>query len=202
VFFFLDALARDFAATYPAPVAGRAEAEAVIKRLFDFIGRQSLLAASPAYRQGDWMAKVIEAATQHLETSCKDAKGWNHAIDVYEGVIAVPLMTIHKSKGLEYHTVIFVGLDDDAWFAFQTQTKEETCGFFVAFTRAKATGRVLLLLVTRAAQCRRAAIHASQKRGRADHREIGPHIADLWDFGPPPRVSISRRARVLDDRPE
>jgi hypothetical protein len=144
VFFFLDALARDFAATYPAPVAGRAEAEAVIKRLFDFIGRQSLLAASPAYRQGDWMAKVIEAATQHLETSCKDAKGWNHAIDVYEGVIAVPLMTIHKSKGLEYHTVIFVGLDDDAWFAFQTQTKEETCGFFVAFTRAKATGRVLL----------------------------------------------------------
>jgi superfamily I DNA/RNA helicase len=33
--------------------------------------------------------------------------------------------------------VIFVGLDDGAWFAFQTQTKEETCGFFVAFTRAK-----------------------------------------------------------------
>jgi superfamily I DNA/RNA helicase len=46
-------------------------------------------------------------------------------------------MTIHKSKGLEYHTVIFVGLDDSAWFAFQSQTKEEMCGFFVAFTRAK-----------------------------------------------------------------
>lgn len=46
-------------------------------------------------------------------------------------------MTIHKSKGLEYHTVIFIGLDDDAWFAFRSQTKEEMCGFFVAFTRAK-----------------------------------------------------------------
>jgi superfamily I DNA/RNA helicase len=46
-------------------------------------------------------------------------------------------MTIHKSKGLEYHTVMFVGLDDGAWFAFQSQTKEEMCGFFVAFTRAK-----------------------------------------------------------------
>lgn len=133
----LDELARDFTATYPAPVATRPQTEAVIKKLLDFIGRQTLLTASPAYRQGDWMTKVIEAASQHLEASCKSAKNWSQALDVYEGVHAVPLMTIHKSKGLEYHTVIFVGLDDGAWFAFQTQTKEETCGFFVAFTRAK-----------------------------------------------------------------
>jgi len=46
-------------------------------------------------------------------------------------------MTIHKSKGLEYHTVIFVGLEDNAWFNFKKQTQEETSGFFVAFTRAK-----------------------------------------------------------------
>jgi superfamily I DNA/RNA helicase len=133
----LDALAQDFAAVYPAPVTNRAQAETVVKKLLDFIGRQSLLMASPTYRHGNWMAKVIEAATQHLEGSCKGAKDWNHALDMYEGVNAIPLMTIHKSKGLEYHTVIFVGLDDNAWFAFQTQTREETCGFFVAFTRAK-----------------------------------------------------------------
>jgi superfamily I DNA/RNA helicase len=105
--------------------------------LLNFIGRQSLLSASPAYRQGDWMAKVIEATTQHLEGSCKGAASWSEALDVYEGIHAIPLMTIHKSKGLEYHTVMFVGLDDDAWFAFKSQTKEEMCGFFVAFTRAK-----------------------------------------------------------------
>lgn len=133
----MDELAQDFAATYPAPVATRTQAEAIVKKLLDFIGQQSLLTASPAYRQGDWVAEVIEAATQHLEASCKGAKDWSQALDVYDGVHAVPLMTIHKSKGLEYHTVIFVGLDDGAWFAFQTQTKEETCGFFVAFTRAK-----------------------------------------------------------------
>lgn len=46
-------------------------------------------------------------------------------------------MTIHKSKGLEYHTVIFVGLDDDAWWSFAKDTVEGTAGFFVAFTRAK-----------------------------------------------------------------
>jgi superfamily I DNA/RNA helicase len=133
----LDEFARDFAAAYSAPAATHAEAEAVVNKVLDFIGRQSLLTASPAYRQGDWMAKVIEAAVRHLEASCKGAKDWKQALDAYEGVHAVPLMTIHKSKGLEYHTVIFIGLDDDAWFAFQTQTRDETCGFFVAFTRAK-----------------------------------------------------------------
>lgn len=46
-------------------------------------------------------------------------------------------MTIHKSKGLEYHTVIFVGLDDGAWWSFTNDQVEATAGFFVAFTRAK-----------------------------------------------------------------
>jgi superfamily I DNA/RNA helicase len=64
-------------------------------------------------------------------------KDWACALDVYEGVRAIPLMTVHKSKGLEYHTVIFVGLDDGAWFNFQKQSHEETAGFFVAFARAK-----------------------------------------------------------------
>ncbi len=133
----LDEFGRNFARAYPSPVAGRAQAEAAVTTILDFVGRQSLLTASPAYRHGDWMEKIIEAATQHLEASCKSAKDWNQALDAYEGVHAVPLMTIHKSKGLEYHSVIFVGLDDGAWFAFKTQTKEETCGFFVAFSRAK-----------------------------------------------------------------
>jgi superfamily I DNA/RNA helicase len=46
-------------------------------------------------------------------------------------------MTIHKSKGLEYHTVIFVGLDDGAWWSFAGDQIEGTANFFVAFTRAK-----------------------------------------------------------------
>ncbi|MHC2467130.1 UvrD-helicase domain-containing protein [Bradyrhizobium embrapense] len=133
----LDKLSTDFAAIHSEPAASRAEAEAIVRMLIDFVGRQHIVASSPDYRQGDWLAKVIDAVTVHLEISCKAAANWTIALDVYEGEHAVPLMTIHKSKGLEYHTVIFVGLDDDAWFAFQSQTKEEMCGFFVAFTRAK-----------------------------------------------------------------
>ena len=46
-------------------------------------------------------------------------------------------MTIHRSKGLEYHTVIFVGLEDDAFWSYNSQANEDNCAFFVALSRAK-----------------------------------------------------------------
>ena len=94
------------------------------------------MAAHPAYAQGGWRDKVVQAATLHLQASSQATKDWTDALDAYEGVHAVPLMTIHKSKGLEYHTVIFVGLDDGAWRR-SFEEDRATAGFFVAFTRAK-----------------------------------------------------------------
>lgn len=69
--------------------------------------------------------------------SAAQAQDWRAALDAYEGANALPLMTLHKSKGLEYHTVIFVGLDDDAWWSYIQDPVDATAGFFVAFTRAK-----------------------------------------------------------------
>nr|WP_261769622.1 3'-5' exonuclease [Paenibacillus xylanexedens] len=50
---------------------------------------------------------------------------------------SIPVMTIHKSKGLEYDTVIFLGLEDDAFWSFNTQKIEDMCAFFVALSREK-----------------------------------------------------------------
>ncbi|MGN8547194.1 UvrD-helicase domain-containing protein [Bradyrhizobium sp. 13971] len=133
----LNAFEADFRKTYPNPITSQADAEKVVQSLIAFIGKANILAASPAYRQGDWFDKVVEAAKLHLEMSCKSAKSWSEALDEYEGLHSVPLMTIHKSKGLEYHTVVFVGLDDAAWWSFANDKFEATAGFFVAFTRAK-----------------------------------------------------------------
>jgi superfamily I DNA/RNA helicase len=133
----LDQFAIHFAAARPAPIGSQADAVSVVTALLDLVGRQHLVSTSPAYRQGEWLDHVAAALAQHLETSCRGAATWSDALDIYEGEHAIPLMTIHKSKGLEYHTVMFVGLDDGAWFAFHSQTKEEMCSFFVAFTRAK-----------------------------------------------------------------
>jgi superfamily I DNA/RNA helicase len=105
--------------------------------VLDFVGRERLVAVHPPYGQGDWFKKVVDATAIHLRTSSEAADDWTVALDTYEGLHAVPLMTIHKSKGLEYDTVIFVGLDDGAWWSFAGDQIEATAGFFVAFTRAK-----------------------------------------------------------------
>ena len=80
---------------------------------------------------------MLDASAEHLLASSYRATEWAIALDNYEGIYAIPLMTIHKSKGLEYHTVIFIGLDDSAWWSFSKDQIEATAGFFVAFTRAK-----------------------------------------------------------------
>lgn len=112
------------------------DAQELIGAIFEFVGHTSLRAHVAQYRQGDWMDKVADAVAQHLLNSLSP-DGWSASLDRYEGLSSVPLMTIHKSKGLEYHTVIFVGLDDGAWWSFTKDSVEATAGFFVAFTRAK-----------------------------------------------------------------
>lgn len=133
----LDAYAVQIAIGDPAPPTLPSASLALIEKLIDFIGRDRLIAVHPAYAQGGWLEKVIEAAASHLLASSTHAADWGAALDTYEGLHAIPLMTIHKSKGLEYHTVIFVGLDDGAWWSFAGDQIEATAGFFVAFTRAK-----------------------------------------------------------------
>lgn len=133
----LDAQATQLSADHPEPPASKADARTIVDDVLCFVGRERLIAVHPAYAQGGWFEKVVEATAVHLHGSSADAADWTETLDTYEGLHAIPLMTIHKSKGLEYHSVIFVGLDDGAWWSFAGDQMEATAGFFVAFTRAK-----------------------------------------------------------------
>ncbi|MEQ8279541.1 MAG: ATP-dependent helicase [Deltaproteobacteria bacterium] len=133
----LDVYARRLKSDYVIAPATEPTARKLIDDVLEFIGRARLVAAHPAYGQGDWLEKVLASAAAHLAQSASGTKDWTATLDFYEGFHAIPLMTIHKSKGLEYHTVIFVGLDDGAWWSFSADQVEATAGFFVAFTRAK-----------------------------------------------------------------
>ena len=65
---------------------------------------------------------------------CRDGvSSWSDCIRNMEGTDSVRLMTIHKSKGLEYHTVIFVEFNDDAFWG----NEDDVNVFFVALSRAK-----------------------------------------------------------------
>ena len=133
----LDAFVVKLRASYPNPPKSKAMSRSIVDDILGFIGRDKVIAAHPPYGQGDWLEKVLDSTAEHLHASSSNSIGWVPALDIYEGTHAIPLMTIHKSKGLEYHSVIFVGLDDGAWWSFTKDKIEATAGFFVAFTRAK-----------------------------------------------------------------
>ena len=99
--------------------------------------RAALRQAHVQYRQGAFFKETLASVTKHLWGSVQVTDSWAAAIDDFDGVDSVPIMTIHKSKGLEYHTVIFLGLEDSAFWKFASQPIDDTCAFFVAFSRAK-----------------------------------------------------------------
>jgi superfamily I DNA/RNA helicase len=109
----------------------------LLARTLEFVGRPALKAQYPQYVQGDFFDKTVEKLREHIAESCVGAPTIRDALARCLGEDCVPIMTIHKSKGLEYHTVIFLGLEDNAFWSFAEQSHEDLCAFFVALSRAK-----------------------------------------------------------------
>ena len=63
---------------------------------------------------------------------------WLDTVSSFKGENSIPIMTIHKSKGLEYEAVYFLGLEDSAFWSFNDQPEEDKSAFFVALSRAKS----------------------------------------------------------------
>lgn len=98
------------------------------------IGADRLRGVYRQYSNATFMNGRLALMGKYLAES--RAKTLYGAIDDFLGTDVVPAMTVHKSKGLEFHTVIFLGLEDSQLWNFSNQTDEEKCGFFVAFSRA------------------------------------------------------------------
>lgn len=103
-----------------------------------FFGIGNIKAKFPAYKQGTYFTNMItqfeKLFFEEYVAACGDL---SLAIENFCGDHSIPIMTIHKSKGLEYNAVYFVGLEDSAFWNFSKQPDEDRCTFFVALSRAK-----------------------------------------------------------------
>lgn len=107
------------------------------EQLFSFLDPSIVARTYIKYGTGDILHLAIDSFILHLVQSAAGAEDWVSCLDAFEGVDQVPLMTIHKSKGLEFDTIIFVGLDDKAWWSYSSDNPEGMATFFVALSRAK-----------------------------------------------------------------
>lgn len=110
----------------------------IIKEILEFFGIDNIKAKFQAYRRGNYFDDLIKRFEKlffnEYMTSNMD---WDLAIRSFNGECSIPIMTIHKSKGLEYSAVYFIGLEDSAFWNFKKQPEEDRCAFFVALSRAK-----------------------------------------------------------------
>ena len=102
-----------------------------------FLTVDSVKNVSPTYRRQQDFDRVCDGFKLLLQEYSTAGTQWTEVLNQLEGIGQIPLMTIHKSKGLEFHTVIFHGLDDQSWWSLTPNRPEELKAFFVAFTRAK-----------------------------------------------------------------
>ncbi|MYD35705.1 MAG: ATP-dependent helicase [Dehalococcoidia bacterium] len=109
----------------------------VVDSLSSFLDLDTLRAVYPQYATSDQLEIAVEAFTIHLTDCAGESKDWAECLDFFEGMSSVPLMTVHKSKGLEYDTIIFLGLDDENWWSFKRDAVEGRSTFLVALSRAK-----------------------------------------------------------------
>lgn len=98
------------------------------------IGESLLRTGYRQYRAGPYLTEL--AKTIGTTLSDRAANGLPAAVNELVRTDTVPAMTVHKSKGLEFHTVVFLGLEASQLWNFANQSEEEIRGFFVAFSRA------------------------------------------------------------------
>jgi len=125
------------------------------------------------YKQGTLRDDTFHGILDELKEAKNLSSSWTEAVDLISGVGAVRMMTIHKSKGLEFEAVILLGLEDCSYFRFGMTSKkldEERSTIFVALSRAKSK-----LLISSALN--------RKHTGQSEFIHVNTIINDLTKFG-------------------
>lgn len=137
------------------------------------IGINALVALSHDYESRARLNEVIRDTKARIEELLKLETDLPKALKRFSGDQAVRILTIHKSKGLEFDSVVVLGVERQAFWG---NVDAERCAYFVGISRAK---RRLLLTVCDWRETPRAATRRWDNR-RTEHEEfIGyalPHL--------------------------
>jgi superfamily I DNA/RNA helicase len=109
----------------------------LINEIIRFTGVDKIKNAYPQYQQGNWLIQVLKQLFKYLSEKLRTNGGMLGALEALVGKNVIPVMTTHKSKGLEYHTVIFIGLEDGAFWTYRENADQDNNLVFVALSRAK-----------------------------------------------------------------
>lgn len=105
-----------------------------VRKFLNTVGIGNLTALSPDYESRARLNDVIKETKARIEDQLKIEPDLLKALTRFADDRAVRLLTIHKSKGLEFDTVIVLGVEEETFWG---EPDEERCAFFVGISRAK-----------------------------------------------------------------
>jgi len=117
-----------------ADLADLDDLRTIVGELLDIVGRDAVVGLSSEYAQGDYLQQQIDATVDRAHALLSDGEDPATALASFSGDRAVRIMSIHKSKGLEFDTVVVLGVENQTFWGDQDA---ERSAYFVGISRAK-----------------------------------------------------------------
>nr|WP_237732882.1 ATP-dependent helicase [Shewanella schlegeliana] len=109
------------------------------KRFIDLVGIKTMTALSHDYETTSRLNEILRETFKQLDEALASGLTLLEALCQFTDDQSVRILTSHKSKGLEFDTVVLLGIENQSYFG---APEESLCTFFVGVSRAK---RKLLL---------------------------------------------------------
>lgn len=119
----------------------------LVFEMLDMIGRATVSSLSHDYERGTRLDDLIQSTLARVQELVQGIDKPVEALAQFSGDRAVRIMSIHKSKGLEFDRVVVLGVEEET---FWSEATAERSAFFVAISRAKQ--RVYLTVTERRAR--------------------------------------------------
>lgn len=136
---------------FDEPFTGRWEC---VRAFLKQVSTETLVSLSPDYESLDRLKDVIRDTKIRIDELLKLEPGLPIALKRFSDDQAVRILTIHKSKGLEFDSVIILAVENEIFFGNQDENR---CAYFVGISRAKRR-----LILTHADQRERPAGHTKR----------------------------------------
>ena len=105
-----------------------------VKRFLKKVGEPTITALSPDYEAKARLDDVFKETRERVNELLAYEPELIKALARFSDDQAVRILTVHKSKGLEFKNVIFLAIEEEIFWG---KKDEERCAFFVGISRAK-----------------------------------------------------------------
>lgn len=98
------------------------------------VGQTLLAGLSHDYQSREHLRELIESVKTYIDEAMVREPDLLQALAQLSNDQSIRILTVHKSKGLEFDTVVLLGVESQAYFG---DLHESRCTFFVGVSRAE-----------------------------------------------------------------